>query len=167
LDLVAPLLRRFVRELERRVLLAARRGADQHEAGEDDPDDDPHRSRYDCCSASASSRRSSAGRRNSTSSSTRLYGAMPSTPRVRNQLHTPVTSFSGADAPDVRPTTDTPSSQRSSISDSSSIRYDATPLACATSTRRLEFDELREPTTSSRSISPSISFTAHCRLEVA
>jgi hypothetical protein len=47
------------------------------------------------------------------------------------------------------------------------MRYAATPPTRATSTRRFEFDELREPITSRRSISASISFTAHCRLEVA
>ena len=41
------------------------------------------------------------------------------------------------------------------------------PLARAVSTSRFEFDELREPMTSSTSISESISFTAHWRLEVA
>ena len=67
----------------------------------------------------------------------------------------------------MTPTTETPSIHASSISVESSIRYEATPPACATSTSRFEFDELREPTTSSSSISASISFTAHCRLEVA
>ena len=86
---------------------------------------------------------------------------------ARNQSQTRSTSFSGAEAPEVMPTTSTPSSQLSSISVSSSIRCAATPPARATSTSRFEFDELREPITSSRSISASISFTAHCRLEVA
>ena len=45
------------------------------------------------------------------------------------------------------------------------VRRDA--AARATSTSRFEFDELREPITSSRSISRSISFTAHWRFEVA
>jgi hypothetical protein len=53
------------------------------------------------------------------------------------------------------------------MSVSSSIRCAATPFARATSTRRFEFDEFREPITSSSSISPSISLTAHCRFEVA
>ena len=94
-------------------------------------------------------------------------GSIRSTPRARNQSQTRLTSFSGADAPDVTPTVRTPSSQAASISVSSSIRYEATPPARATSTRRFEFDELREPITSRRSTSVSISFTAHCRLEVA
>ena len=67
----------------------------------------------------------------------------------------------------MTPTVVTPSSQAASISVSSSIRYEATPAARATSTSRFEFDELREPITSSRSTSSSSSFTAHCRLEVA
>ena len=78
-----------------------------------------------------------------------------------------MTRRSGADAPDVIPTVRTPSSQRSSISVSSSIRCPDTPAARATSTSRFEFDEFFEPITSSRSISASISFTAHWRLEVA
>ena len=51
------------------------------------------------------------------------------------------------------PTVSAPSSQRSSISLSSSIRCAGTPAARATSTRRFEFDELREPITSRTSIS--------------
>ena len=92
---------------------------------------------------------------------------MSVTPRSRNQSSTPSTSFSGADAPDVMPTISTPSSQR--LVDLRRVvdQVRGTPPARATSTRRFEFDELREPTTSSRSISPSISFTAHCRFEVA
>ena len=90
-----------------------------------------------------------------TSSFTILNGSIRSTPCARNQSQTRVTSFSGADAPDVTPTVVTPSSHASSISVSSSIRCDATPPARATSTRRFEFDELREPITSSRSTSAS------------
>ena len=67
----------------------------------------------------------------------------------------------------MTPTTSTPSSQLSSISVSSSIRCPPTPAARAVSTSRFEFEELREPITSSRPISLSISFTAHWRLEVA
>ena len=92
---------------------------------------------------------------------------MSSTPRARNQSHTRATSFSGAEAPDVMPTVSTPSSQSSSISVSSSIRCAAVPAATAVSTRRFEFEEFLEPITSRRSISESISFTAHWRLEVA
>jgi 4-hydroxy-3-methylbut-2-en-1-yl diphosphate reductase len=40
-------------------------------------------------------------------------------------------------------------------------------ICYATSTSRSEFDEFRDPTTRSRSTSPSSSFTAHCRFEVA
>jgi hypothetical protein len=78
-----------------------------------------------------------------------------------------LTSFSGAEAPEVTPTVVTPASQTGSISVSSSIRYDAIPPARATSTSRFELEELREPITSSSSISSSISFTAHWRLDVA
>ena len=116
---------------------------------------------------SSSSRRSSTGSRKTTSSSAIENGSIDSTPRARNQSHVRVTSFSGADAPDVMPTVSTPSSQLSSISVSSSIRCACTPHARATSTRRFELDEFREPITSSSSISSSISFTAHWRLEVA
>ena len=58
-------------------------------------------------------------------------------------------------------------SQASSISDASSIRYEATPPRLRDLDEPVRLDEFREPTTSSSSISPSISFTAHCRLEVA
>ncbi len=77
---------------------------------------------------------------------------MSETPRARNHSQTAVTSRSGADAPEVTPTTEMPSSQRSSISVASSIRCDGTPPLSAVSTRRFEFDEFVEPTTSSRSI---------------
>ena len=102
-----------------------------------------------------------------TSSSTIRNGWTSSTPRARNQSHTRVTRRSGADAPEVIPTVSAPSSQRSSISLSSSIRWAGTPAARATSTSLFEFDELREPITRRRSISPSMSFTAHWRLDVA
>jgi prolyl-tRNA synthetase len=122
---------------------------------------------YRCDSASSSSRRSSTGRRNSMSSSTNRCGAMSVTPRSRNHWQRRCTSLSGADAPEVIPTARTPSSHASSISVSSSMRYALTPSARETSTSRCEFDELREPITSSSSISESISLTAHCRLDVA
>jgi hypothetical protein len=67
----------------------------------------------------------------------------------------------------VIPTVSAPSSQRSSISLSSSIRWAGTPAARATSTSLFEFDELREPITSRTSMCSRRSFTAHCRLEVA
>ena len=101
-------------------------------------------------------------------SSRKLCSSRSVTPRALNQSQTRRTSFSGAEAPEVMPTTLISSSnQASSISVSSSIRYDGTPPARAVSTRRFEFEELREPITSSRSIFPSSSFTAHCRFEVA
>ena len=53
------------------------------------------------------------------------------------------------------------------MSVSSSISCAPTPPARATSTSRFEFEEFREPTTSSRSISAIISLTAHWRFEVA
>ena len=96
-----------------------------------------------------------------------LYGSIRSTPRARNQSQARVTSRSGADAPEVMPTVRTPSSQRlvdlGLVVDQ--VRRDV--AARATSTSRFEFDELREPITSRRSISASMSLTAHCRLEVA
>jgi hypothetical protein len=53
------------------------------------------------------------------------------------------------------------------MSVSSSIRYELTPPARATSTSRFEFDEFRDPITSSSSTTSSRSLTAHCRLDVA
>ena len=66
---------------------------------------------------------------------------MSSIPRARNQSQTSPTSRSGAEAPDVRPTVSTPSSQASSISATSSTRCASTPAAWATSTSRFEFEE--------------------------
>ncbi len=65
------------------------------------------------------------------------------------------------------PTVSTPSSHASSISVSSSIRYEGTPFAIATSTSRFEFELLCEPITSRRSISRSIALTARWRFVVA
>ena len=101
-------------------------------------------------SASASSPRSSTGGGTRRPLRPSGRGAISFTPRSRNQSQTRRTSSSGAEAPEVMPTTVTPSSQRSSISVSSSIRYQATSAARATSTSRLEFGEFDEPITSSR-----------------
>jgi hypothetical protein len=60
-----------------------------------------------------------------------------------------------------------PANQRRSISPTSSIRYAGTPSRCATSTRRSELDELREPITSIRSQLAAICLTAAWRLVVA
>ena len=76
-------------------------------------------------SANASSRRSSPGRVETPWVTTCRRNVMSVTPRARNQSQTRSTSRSGADAPEVTPTVSTPSSQRSSISVSSSIRCDA------------------------------------------
>ena len=65
------------------------------------------------------------------------------TPRSRKYSTSRLTSVSGALAPDVMPTVYTPSSQASSTCVSLSIRCDWAPCSRATSTRRLEFDELR------------------------
>ena len=102
-----------------------------------------------------------------TSSSTIRNGSIRSTPLARNQSQTRLTSFSGADALDVTPTGRTPSSQSRVDLGLVVDQVDATPPARATSTSRFELEELREPITSNRSTSVSISFTAHCRLEVA
>ena len=75
---------------------------------------------------------------------------MSSTPRARNHSHTRSTSRSGADAPDVTPTISTcrrASARRSRARRRRGAR--ARRPARATSTSRTEFDELREPTTSS------------------
>ena len=61
----------------------------------------------------------------------------------------------------------TPSSHAGSIEDSSSIRCAATPISRVTSTSRFEFDELREPITSTRSTSAASSLTAFWRFWVA
>ena len=78
-----------------------------------------------------------------------------------------LTSSSGALAPEVMPTVSTPSSQASSTCVSLSIRCDCAPCSRATSTRRFEFDELREPMTSTRSHSGAICLTAAWRFVVA
>ena len=95
-DAVAPLLFEILRVAKQ----IAARGREEQER---DNAQDGSGSLYRCASARASSRRSSTGSRNSTSSSTSLYGVMSSTPRARNQSQTRVTSFSGADAPEVTP----------------------------------------------------------------
>jgi hypothetical protein len=77
------------------------------------------------------------------------------------------TSHSGAEAPDVTPTVSRPSSHAASISVSSSIRWAGVPIAAATSTSRLEFDELSEPITRTTSDSLARSFTASWRFWVA
>ena len=121
-----------------------------------------------CASASASSRRSSTGRRNSTSSSTSRYGSMSVDAARAEPVADALDELlrrgrAGGDADDLDAVdprlVDLASRRRSGAT--------ATPFARATSTSRFEFDELREPITSSRSISPSISLTAHWRFEVA
>ena len=85
----------------------------------------------------------------------RLQLATASTsPRARNHCTTRCTRRSGAEAPDVMPMrVAPPSSQVGSMAVSSSIRYAGAPCSRATSTSRHEFEELREPITSTRSTS--------------
>ena len=72
-------------------------------------------------------------------------------PRSRKKPTRRSTSSSGALAPEVMPTVSTPSSQASSTWVWLSIRCEAAPCSRATSTRRLEFEELVEPITRTRS----------------
>ena len=65
------------------------------------------------------------------------------------------------------PTTRAPSSHSSCTCASLSIRCESAPTSRATSTSRLEFDELREPITSTRSHSLAICLTAAWRFVVA
>ena len=65
------------------------------------------------------------------------------------------------------PTTRLPSSHSSWTWVSLSIRCDSAPWSRATSTSRFEFDELRDPITSTRSHSPAIWRTASWRFVVA
>jgi hypothetical protein len=80
-----------------------------------------------------------------TSSWTTWNSSTCSVPRARKNATRRWTSSSGALAPEVMPTTRVPSSHSSRTCSSLSIRYDAAPCSRATSTRRLEFEELREP----------------------
>ena len=90
-----------------------------------------------------------------------------SVPRSRKNSTRRCTSSSGALAPEVIPTTRLPSSHSSRTWLSLSIRCESAPCSRATSTRRLEFDELREPITSTRSHSRASCLTAAWRLVVA
>lgn len=58
------------------------------------------------------------------------------------------------------------SSQEGSRSATRSIRYAGVPWRCASSTRRTEFEEFAEPTTSGKSASGSRARAAFCRLVV-
>ena len=88
-------------------------------------------------------------------------------PRSRKNSTRRWTSSSGALAPEVMPTTRLPSSHSSRTCVSLSIRYESAPWSRATSTSRFEFDELREPITSTRSHSRAICRTAIWRFVVA
>ena len=77
------------------------------------------------------------------------------------------TRISGAEAPAVRPTRRIPSSHFGSISFAASINCASTPERLATSTRRLEFELLGEPTTRINSTSRASCSTASCRFCVA
>ena len=88
-------------------------------------------------------------------------------PRARKKSTSRCTSSSGALAPEVMPTTRLPASHSSRTCASLSIRCASVPMSRATSTSRLEFDELREPITSTRSHSRAICLTAAWRFVVA
>jgi len=78
-----------------------------------------------------------------------------------------LTTAGGAEAPAVRPTTETPDSQDSSMSLAPSIRYAGVPARSDRSTSRTEFEEFFEPATSTRSASAATARTAACRFVVA
>src|SRR5579859_1233930 len=81
-------------------------------------------------------------------------------PRPSSARTTPSTSCSGADAPAVRPTRWTPARRSGGMSPPSSTSRAGQPARSATSTSRLELDELAEPTTSTRSHSAASARTA-------
>src|SRR5690606_22980575 len=121
--------------------------------------------------AEASSRRSGRsyrGRETTMASSAARTISTSSKPRCASHSRTSSPSPSGTEAPEVRPTVVTPSSQLSSISAAKSTRWASrAPAWRATSTRRLELEELREPTTITRSASAPICLTASWRFCVA
>ena len=92
---------------------------------------------------------------------------MSLTPRSRNRSTSSLTSSSGALAPEEIPTTRLSVSHSSWTSRAESIRWASAPQSRATSTRRTELDELREPITSIRSQAAAICLTAAWRLVVA
>jgi len=77
------------------------------------------------------------------------------------------TTAGGADAPAVRPITDAPASQPSSMSSGPSIRCAGVPARSQVSTSRTELDEFADPATSTRSDSAATARTAACLLVVA
>ena len=85
----------------------------------------------------------------------------------RKYATTRSTSDSGAEAPEVMPTVGDALEPGGSMSVSSSIRWAGTPISRVTSTSRLEFDEFREPITSTRSTSRASCLTAFWRFWVA
>ena len=115
----------------------------------------------------ASAWRIALGSMKRTSSETTSSSRTSAVPRARNSSTRRWTSSSGALAPELIPTIRLPSSHSSSSWPSLSIRCESAPFSRATSTRRLEFDELREPITSTRSDWRASSLTAAWRLVVA
>src|SRR5262249_17571018 len=114
-----------------------------------------------------SSSRISFGSMNRTSSSTVRSSETSSAPRSRKNSTSASTSSSGALAPDVMPTVCPPSSHSSRTWVWLSIRWEAAPCSRATSTRRLEFEELVDPITNTRSHSLASCLTAIWRFVVA
>ena len=88
-------------------------------------------------------------------------------PLVPRNFTTSSTRHSGAEAPAVNAIVFTPSSHSGRILRKLSIRCESVPKFRATSTKRLEFELLSEPTTSSRSASEATCFTATWRFSVA
>ena len=125
--------------------------------------------RMNGASTCGSARRISRGRLNDTSSCTDVQLVDARSRRSRaNQSTTRRTSDSGALAPLVMPTV-LDAVQPGGVDGRLVLDQvgSATPASRATSTRRFEFDELRDPITSTRSTSRTSAFTAACRFEVA
>ena len=82
-------------------------------------------------------------------------------------LTTSSTRHSGAEAPAVRAIVLTSCNHSGWMLRKLSIKWEAVPRFLATSTRRLEFELLSDPTTRSRSASEATCFTATWRFSVA
>src|SRR5437764_1931916 len=95
--------------------------------------------------------RTSRGNVNLTSSAATACSDTETGPKTSSAPATRLMIRSWLDAPAVTPTRSTPSNQWGSTSARSSTRRALQPWRSATSTRRFEFDELREPTTRTRS----------------
>src|SRR5581483_296231 len=107
------------------------------------------------------------GRRNRRDSVVVVCSSTSAPPSAATASIKPLTTDSGADAPADTPTVAARASQERSTSVSSSTRYAGVCSRSATSTRRSEFDEVREPTTITTSERRATSRTAAWRFVVA